>query len=216
LKEIHIYVEGPSDKQGMEKLLEKIISNAANQGNKINFFPMGGKEPLLNKGPLKAVYILKNKPQSCVFLLPDLYPQNKPFTHKNFEELKNELERRFINEIQGKRLDHRLRERFFIHCFKYDMEVLLLASEESLMKRLEVKKFSRKWVKPVEDQNHHQPPKRIIENLFRDCGKKYHDTRDAPWILERSDYNQLHDICCQHFKPFLDDLLRLLQPGGMA
>ena len=65
--------------------------------------------------------------------------------------------------------------------------------------------------KPVENQDHDQPPKRIIENLFKECGKKYKDTIDAPNILENSDYKKLSDICSQNFKPFIHDLLRILQ-----
>jgi len=211
LIEILIYVEGPSDQLGLRRLLGGVIDNASNMGNKVDFYPMGGKEPLLNKGPKKALNILRNKPGSWVFLVPDLYPRNKPFPHSSFEQLKIELEKRFINELQRKGCEERLKERFFVHCFKYDLEVLLLASEKILMERLEVPKFSRKWKKPAEEKNHDLPPKRIVEALFNDCGKKYKDTVDAPWILERSDYNLLKDICSQNFKPFLDDLLKILQ-----
>jgi hypothetical protein len=50
-----------------------------------------------------------------------------------------------------------------------------------------------------------------VEALFSDVGIKYKDTADAPWILERSDYNELKNKCPQNFKPFLEDLLRLLE-----
>jgi hypothetical protein len=212
LKEILIYVEGPSDQLGLRRLLGEVIDSASDMGNKVDFYPMGGKEPLLNKGPIKALNILRNKPKSWVFLVPDLYPPNKPFPHSNYDELKSELEKKFITELKKRGCEERLRDRFFVHCFKYDLEVLLLASEKNLMERLEVTKFSRKWVKPVEDQNHQRPPKRIVEALFQDCGKKYKDTIDAPWILEHSDYNHLRDICYQNFKPFLNDLLKLIHP----
>ncbi len=195
----------------MRRLLEGVIESASKMGNRVDFFPMGGKEPLLKKGPIKAFNILRNKPGSWVFLLPDLYPENKPFKHTTYQELKNELEKKFIFELQGKHGDDRLKNRFIVHCFKYDLEVLLLASEKFLMERLGVSKFSRKWTKPVEDQNHNHPPKRIVEALFNDSGKKYKDTVDAPWILERSDYILLKDICYQNFKPFLNDLLKILQ-----
>ncbi|HLP48318.1 MAG TPA: DUF4276 family protein, partial [Candidatus Kapabacteria bacterium] len=210
-KLIHIFVEGPSDKLAMEKLLGSIIDAAAKQGNSINFHPQEGKKPLLNNGPKKALNILRNVPESSVFLLPDLYPKNIPFSHTTFSELKNELERQFSHELQVKQCETRLKERFFVHCFKYDLEALLLASEESLMKHLDIKTFPIKWTKPVENQDHDQPPKRIIESLFKECGKKYKDTIDAPHILENSDYKKLGDICSQNFKPFINDLLRILQ-----
>ncbi len=211
MREVLVYVEGPSDKLGLEKLFDGIIQQAANKGNKLVFIPMHGKKPLLNKCPLKAINILRNKRHCRVFLLPDLYPPNVPFSHTTFHDLKHEVERRFTGELQRRKLDKRLKDRFYVHCFKYDFEVLVLASEPPLIKRLETETFSRQWIKPVENQNHRQCPKRIVEQLFRDSGKKYKDTIDAPWILERSDYNQLAETYNQNFKPFLNDLLTALQ-----
>jgi len=88
---------------------------------------------------------------------------------------------------------------------------LLLASENALMKRLETEKFSRKWTIPVENQDHDNPPKRIVESLFSDTGLKYKDTADVPWILERSDYNDLKNKCPQNFKPFPESLLKIIE-----
>jgi len=216
MKEVIIYVEGPSDKEGMEKFLANKIKQAQDRGHSVNFCPLGGggggsgKEPLLNHGPLKALNILRNKPNSWVFLVPDLYPQNKPFPHITYQELKLELERRFLIELRKKDCDERLQERFRVHCFKYDLEALLLASEQVLLQRLGVEKFSQTWKIPVEDQNHAQPPKRIVEALFTAAGKKYKDTADVPYILERTDYTHLIQACPQRFKPFIEDLLSIL------
>ncbi len=211
MKEVFVYLEGPSDQLGMEKLLANAIKTALNTGNSVGFYPMGGKNALLNKGPLKALNILRNKPNSWVFLVPDLYPQNMSFAHSTYDELKRELEKRFRSELQRKNCDDRLRDRFLVHCFKYDLEVLLLASDQALMQRLGTTKFTQTWTSPVEDQNHHRPPKRVVKDLFSDAGKKYKETADVPWILERSDYNELQNKCPQNFKPFLDDLLKLLE-----
>jgi hypothetical protein len=211
LKEVIVYVEGPSDQLGMRKLLANIIAMAKQTGNIVDFFPMGGKEALLNKGPKKAINILRNKPNSWVLLVPDLYPPNKPFPHVTFQNLKNEIELRFIKELAAKNADERLKDRFRVHCFKYDLEVLLLASEDTLLSRLGVTVLSQKWKLPVEDQNHQRPPKRIVENLFSEVGKRYKDTIDVPWILERSDYNDLKTKCPQNFEPFIDDLVSILE-----
>jgi len=213
MKEVFVYLEGPSDQLGMEKLLANAIETALNTGNSVGFYPMGGKDALLNKGPLKALNILRNKPNSWVFLVPDLYPQNMPFAHSTYDELKRELEKRFRSELKRKKCDDRLKERFLVHCFKYELEVLLLASDQALMQRLGTTKFTQTWTNPVEDQDHHRPPKRVVKDLFSDAGKKYKETADVPWILERSDYNELQNKCPQNFKPFLDDLLKLLEQG---
>jgi len=200
MKEVFVYVEGPSDQLGMEKLLANAIKTALNTGNSVGFYPMGGKNALLNKGPLKALNILRNKPNSWVFLVPDLYPQNMSFAHSTYDELKRELEKRFRSELQRKNCDDRLKDRFLVHCFKYDLEVLLLASDQALMQRLGTTKFTQTWTNPVEDQDHHRPPKRVVKDLFSDAGKKYKETADVPWILERSDFNELKDKCPQNFK----------------
>lgn len=172
MKEVIVYVEGSSDQLGMRKLLSTIIGSANQAGHMIDFFPLGGKETLLNKGPKKAINILRNKPDSWVFLVPDLYPPNKPFPHVTFQDLKKELELRFMNELIAKNVDERLKDRFRIHCFKYDLEVLLLASNDALLSRLGVSTPSQRWKIPVEDQNHQRPPKRIVEALFLAANKK--------------------------------------------
>lgn len=211
MKEVFVYLEGPSDQIGMQKLLSNTIETALSKGNKVGFYPMGGKDALLNKGPLRAINILRNKPYSWVFLIPDLYPQNTPFAHSTYEELKKELKRRFRSELKRKNCDDRLKDRFLVHCFKYNLEVLLLASDKPLLKRLGKTQFTRTWKNPVEDQDHHRPPKRVVEDLYEDAGMKYKETADVPWILERADYNDLKKRCPQNFKPFLDDLLKLLE-----
>lgn len=175
MSEVFVYVEGPSDQLGMRQLFTDVMEIAKQKGRMVDFFvdffPLNGKEPLLNKGPIKAINILRNRPNSYVFLVPDLYPPNKPFAHINFAELKDHLKKRFDEELQRKRCDNRLADRFFVHCFKYDLEALVLASEKALLARLEKPQFSQSWTKPVENQNHNKPPKRIVEGLFRDSGK---------------------------------------------
>lgn len=208
--EIFVYVEGPSDQLGMRELFAGIMERAKQHGSKIDFYPLNGKEPLLNKGPAKALNILRNRPNAYVFLVPDLYPPNKPFAHVNFKELKRELTTRFYHELKRKACDNRLADRFFIHCFKYDLEALILTSEEALLARLEKTSFTQTWVKPVENQNHDYPPKRIVEALFSNAGKKYKDTADAPWIFKRSSCHHLAEKCPQNFKPFTEDLFKIL------
>lgn len=210
MSEIFVYVEGPSDQLGMRGLFADVIEHAKQKGKAFDFYPLNGKEPLLNKGPIRAINILRNKPNSYVFILPDLYPKNKPFPHITYTDLKDHLERRFNEELQRKGCDSRLADRFFVHCFKYDLEALILASEEVLLARLEKARFSRSWTRPVENQNHDKPPKRVVETLFQDSGMKYKETADVPWILERTSHQDLTKKCPQNFKPFVEDLFRIL------
>lgn len=210
MSEVFVYIEGPSDQLGMRELFADVIETVKQQGKTVDFYPLNGKEPLLNKGPTRAINILRNRPNSYVFIVPDLYPRNKPFPHTSYPDLKDHVEKRFNEELQRKGCDSRLADRFFVHCFKYDLESLILASEEALLSRLKKEKFSRSWANPVEDQNHNNPPKRIVEMLFHDSGMKYKDTADIPWILKRSNYRELVDKCRQNFKPFVEDLFKII------
>lgn len=207
------FVEGPSDKFGLEKLFENEIMNAQNNGVAVKIISFDGKEPLLNKGYIKALKIIRNKPDSFVFIVPDLYPPNKPFEHGTYEELKSAVISRFKFELEKAGSADNLIERFSVHCFKFDFESLILASEEPLKVRLGIDEFKIKWKKPVEIQNHNKPPKKIVDDLFKSVGKRYKDTIDAPWILEKVEYNQLCEKCSQNFKPFVEDLLRLIRSG---
>lgn len=148
MNETFVYLEGPSDKLGLEKLLAGPLAAASRKGYAFFFFELGGKKPLLNKGPAKAIAILRNRPKSRVFLVPDLYPPNTPFDHKTFEQLKAETESRFNAEIKRQRLDTGLARRFKVHCFQYDLEVLLLAAEKPLQSRLGSTTLTVKWKKP--------------------------------------------------------------------
>jgi hypothetical protein len=210
MSEIFVYVEGPSDQLGMRELFAGVIELVKQKGRTVDFYPLNGKEALLNKGPVRAINILRNRPNSYVFIVPDLYPGNKPFPHTTYDDLKHQLRRRFAAELERKGCDSRLADRFFVHCFKYDLEALILASEAALLARVKRDRFSQTWRRPVENQDHHNPPKRIVEALFRDSDMKYKDTADVPWILKRSSYQDLAERCPQNFKPFVEDLFKIL------
>lgn len=210
MSEIFVYVEGPSDQLGMRELFAGVIDLAKQKGQTVDFYPLNGKEPLLNKGPIRAINILRNRPNSYVFIVPDLYPRNKPFPHTTYDDLKEQLKRRFAAELERKGCDSRLADRFFVHCFKYDLEALILASEEALLAKVKRDRFSQARIRPVENQDHDNLPKRIVEALFRDSGLKYKDTADVPWILKRSSHRDLIERCPQNFKPFVEDLFKIL------
>jgi hypothetical protein len=62
------------------------------------------------------------------------------------------------------------------------------------------------WHKPVEDQNNSKPPKQVVEDLFRNHGRSYVETVDAPLILGLADYEEIVDACPQCFRPFVEFL----------
>lgn len=206
-----VYVEGPSDRLAMEELLADLLARLQTAGVAVQFIPTEGKRRLMLQTPIKAVNILRNDPQAVVIALPDLYPPNVAFNHTTFDELAQALRQEFERALARKRLDDvRLCQRFHVFCFKYELEALLLAAENQLASRLGASSVARTWVRPVENQDHKVPPKRIVEQVFRMYGDRYQDTIDAPLILGAAWYPEIAAACPQCFKPFVDYLESLL------
>jgi hypothetical protein len=206
-----IYVEGRSDRDAMEQHLAGVIEDRRLKGIAIEFFdipPSGhNKRTLLKTVPVKAVNILGNDPEAIVIALPDLYPRDIFFPHSTFLELEAGLKTQFEEALRNKKRegDARILQRFRVFCFKHDLEALVLAAEEQLASRLgvEVNAWKARWTRPVEDQNHNQPPKRIVEALFEERGEVYRGTVDTPLILACTPPEMTVERCPQCFAPFV-------------
>lgn len=209
-----VYVEGPSDKAAMEALLAPLLGQLRSRGVAVDFFETASgdrKKSLVLKTPERAVNILHNQPGSVVVALPDLYPKNHGFEHETSEELAAGMLDVFRAAVRRKRLENgaSLETRFKVFCFKHDLEALILASEEALRAHLRAPRLKRSWRLPVEDIDHGHPPKRVVEEVFREHGQRYRDTVDAPLILGAGSYASVADACPQCFRPFLDFLTSL-------
>lgn len=64
MREVFVYVEGPSDQLGMRELFADVMDIAKQKGRTVDFYPLNGKEPLMNKGPIRALNILRNRRNS--------------------------------------------------------------------------------------------------------------------------------------------------------
>ncbi len=211
---VWIYVEGESDKLGLDALWRNWKIRLRNAGWGIQFIPLGGKPKYLKYiGRLAAEKLTKNE-TDIVVGLPDLYPNAEyvgtKFQHRQFEDLQ-----RLQHELVGHALssagtDARM-DRFFAGALKHDLEMLLLAAEQPLKERLRLESrqlgnFSQK----PEDQNQSQPPKKIVDTLFRRGLKRaYRETKDAPAILSKSTLEQIviderGGIRCPAFKHMVD------------
>ncbi len=210
-KEIYIFVEGISDKTVLESLLGPLIINKRNIHTYIKFNAVekgDAKHKLLTEYPKQAVSLLKYKPYAHVIILPDLYPKNKGFPHTTPLELKEGA----IKEFQSKCKDNpNLADRFHVFCLKHDLEMLLLASKENLRQEVGEDAFDKfckqtsiNWENP-EDQNHDNPPKKIIVSLFDKAGKKYTEVFNAPNILSQANYTEIAQKCPE-FNLFVDFL----------
>jgi hypothetical protein len=209
-----VYVEGPSDVGSMEELLRPLIAQKLKEGIQIRFIVAPGgdkKKSVLLTVPQQAARIIANDPTAIVIAMPDLYPRNKAFTHETFEELRDGIQKIFINSLRGLGLadNRQYSERFQVFCFKYELEALVLAATEALKLRLDIDDLPVTWITPVEDQNHGHPPKQIVQELFKQHDQKYIETIDSQLILGISDYHQIARDCQQCFGPFVKFLQEL-------
>jgi hypothetical protein len=212
-----IYVEGPSDQAAMEALLKPLIEEKSREGVVITFSrALRGdrKRYILLEVPKRAVDIIVTTPYTIVVGMPDLYPRNKGFKHETFDELKTGILRNFSNALRHKGVadDPCVRERFRVFCLKYDLEALVLASQEALRKQLGIDRLKVTWRIPVEDQDHDSPPRHIVERLFKEHGQTYKTREHAPLILGASDYRDIAEKCPQCFRPFVE-FLSSLEPA---
>jgi hypothetical protein len=210
VKTVHVYVEGPSDRAAMEALLASLLERLQHRGVSVQFRPAGGKDAVFKRIPDKAVNILRNMREGHddhVVVLPDLYPRDRGFPHSTAEELTAGAFQQFREILERKGIrDPRLESRFHVFCFKHDLEALVLAAFEQLKARLGAPNLRRIWQLPVEDVDHGNPPKRVVEELFRKHGKIYRDTRDVPLILGGASYTALAEECPQCFGRFVQFL----------
>ncbi|MFH1739423.1 MAG: DUF4276 family protein [bacterium] len=206
-----VYVEGPSDKLAMEVLLAPLLEEKRKAGVAVEFFHTEGKRSLLTKIPRRAANIVRNQPDSIVVAVPDLYPKNIGFNHETLEDLRSGMIESYRSTLHEKYADYdqRIEERFQVFCFKHDLESLVLACEQRLRQYLGTERFSIQWHRDVEEQDDKNPPKKIVEQLFRDCGKRYVPTVDAPAILAQGQYEEVSNRCSQCFKPFVEFLAGL-------
>lgn len=211
-----VYVEGPSDRYGLEALLDPVISQGQQRGVGIRFLPLKDKASILNDSARKAADHLSDHPDDWVFVLPDLYPMSvyngTPNAHHSFADLNQLLRGRFDARAHKVGLSPDAHARFRVHCLKHDLEALLLAAPDQLRRRLGTDDVLRgRWRNPVEDQNDDRPPKRVVEALFDQYRKKpkYTDTIDAPWILKQASLEAITAACPQRFGTFVTELRRL-------
>lgn len=211
MTEVHVYVEGPSDKLALQALLAPLLAQLREKKVFVKFFEGSGKKFVLLEVPKRAVSLLDRNPRDIVVALPDLYPRNQGFEHETPAQLAAGIRERFLGAVRQKKLTNEadLEKRFEVFCFKHDLEALVLAAFDALRMHLQAPGLKRSWKVPVEDVDHGRPPKRVVEEVFRSCGQRYKETVDAPLILGSCHYGAVADDCPQCFKPFVDFLSSL-------
>jgi Domain of unknown function (DUF4276) len=212
---VRVYVEGRGDSASLANVFRAITAQGRKSKISITFHHCGGKAWLLQHMGRTAAKALADEPDDYIFALPDLYPMAEyartENAHRSFEQLKALLVKRFHEEADRLGLSDTVRLHYRVHCLKHDLEVLLLGAPDALRKRLgTTDNIENNWRRPPENQNDHDPPKRVVERLFMKYLKRsYIETTDAPWVLERASPQDLCGSCPQNFKPLFTELDRL-------
>jgi len=212
---VWVYVEGDSDRLGLEALWTGWRQRLRPGGWGIQVIPLEDKSRYFRKIGAHAAEKLIADSRDLVVGLPDLYP-NRPyagteFPHSTVNELM-EVQRRLVREeLTRKGISETLLDRFFPSALKHDFEMLVLAACPQLRAHLGTTEKLGAWRHPVEDQNQDHPPKRVVEALYlTKKGRSYRDTTDAPAVLRNVTdlrpiiYLESGQLQCPVFKVMLD------------
>ena len=196
---VWVYLEGKSDCKALSALWGDWTSVLRVNGWGIQTISLENKSKFFHKiGPRVAEKLL-NDENDLVVGLPDLYPnrnyENTEFRHRNLRELKD-LQRILVErELPARARPTEVQSclsRFYPSALKYDLEMLLLATPSHLQSQLKMSTKPQGWRLPPEEQNQDNPPKRIVEQLFRTKLKRsYREISDCHTILNRADISEV-------------------------
>jgi hypothetical protein len=191
------FVEGPPDRLALEALFDSCgwSKKLRSAGHGIHVIDLGNKTKLLRTIGTRAARYLAANTKDLAIGLPDLYPfreyDNTEYQHHDVSELgllQARMVERSLRDTFRIKDDSAVQNRFLGAAFRHDLEVLLLAAEQHLSSYLSATSNLGQWRKMVEDQNDTDPPKRVIERVFRTKHPRriaYQDTHRAPAVLRR-------------------------------
>lgn len=218
---VWLFVEGESDRLALSALWHPWLDRLKLEGHGIKFLPLESKAKFFRKIGHRVAEKLKASDDDIAVGLPDLYPNaefaGSPYCHDDINELRDVQTRLVtlaLHQVFGMRkreAEECTRQRFHPSALSHDLEMLLLAARDQLRNHLRTRDQLGGWRHPVESQNQTQPPRRIIEDLFRTkCKRKYSETTDAMAILGKvSDlrtilFNDAGQLQCSVFKGMVD------------
>ena len=200
---VWVFVEGKSDVSALSALWSGWTQKLSRNGWGIRIIPLKHKSNYFETIGIRAVTRLMDDTNDLVVGLPDLYPNrdyaNTEYRHNNLQELQG-VQTRLVKQhlqqkVRGADVDSHM-ARFYASALKHDLEVLLLAATSQLQFRLKMRNRPSGWRRPPEDQNQNQPPKRIVEELFRRHLKRaYLENSDSNAILRNADLGEVTEQC---------------------
>ncbi len=217
MKRVWVFVEGKSDVLALSVLWTDWKQKLGKKGWRIQLIPLANKSKYLRNIGVRASDKLVSNMNDLVVGLPDLYPNREfvktNFRHSNLHELRSLQIQLVKQEVKQKARTVAVdacMKRFFASAMKHDLEMLLLAAPSQLRKRLKMSDSSVVCRQPPEDQNQDQPPKKIVEELFRTRLKRsYREITDSQDILSKAALSEVlfdkkQGDKCPTFRAMLD------------
>lgn len=206
---IRIYVEGPTEREALPKLLAHL--EVARR--RVDILPLKGSRFLKQIGRRSALILTKER-DAHVFACPDLAPkdayENTSWAYDHYEALQEVLRREAKKALRARLNPKQVSQamaRFHAHPFRHDFEVVLLACPDLLKRRLGTKAdITKRYKKSPEDQNFDEYPKKIVRRLFETFARRRYDAvDDCPRVLEyaRAEHVQRIAKTCPRFGEFI-------------
>jgi len=210
---IRIYVEGPSERAALPKLLAPVRPTGA----RLDIYPLKGSRFLKEIG-FRAGAVLWQEKDAHVFACPDLAPRESyhgtRWAYSDYDSLAALLGREVGSDLRarlGTQRAKQLMRRFHPHPFRHDFEVLLLACPDLLKRYIGTNvDITTQYRKNPEDQDFNEYPKRVVGKLFsRFAKRRYDPVADCPRILEGVTAEHLRRI--EELCPRMREFLRAIQ-----
>jgi len=221
MKNIRIFVEGQPEYLFFKILTDRFLYKDYFPDTNFDINDNFSKSILLSEFNILRIFnSIKDNLNEFCFIIPDLHPINQPFQHNNLDELRNQIhgiiKRRYSNQDIKDAC-----KRLYIHVFKYNFEIILLAEIDKVIDvlginndNISVEKIIIKNkinLNALEEYPYNfeveSVEKNILRTIFRKKGKTY-STKYLNPIFEKINLKTLVEKL-PHFRLFIKDLFQL-------
>ena len=205
-----LFVEGYTEKESLPEFLKRWLDPRLSRPIGIKVVRFDGWNDFVKGAPKKAALHL-NGPDgadivAAIGLLdlygPTFYPPSKTTANQRYDWAKQEIETK-VNHPK-------YRQHFAVH----ECEAWLLSHPDGLPD--EVKKNLPSGCARPEEVNFHEPPKKLLQRLYRDKLRgSYKEVTHGAELFSDLDPNMAHGKC-PRLRSMLDEMLSLAEDAGLG
>lgn len=205
-----LFVEGYTEKKSLPEFLKRWLDPRLEQKVGIRVVRFDGWSDYVRDTPKKARLYLNGPDREDIIAViglldlygPTFYPEHKRTASERYGWAKQDIETK---------VDHpKFRQHFAVH----ECEAWLLSHPDGLPD--EVKKNLPGKCKQPEEVNFDEPPKKLLQKLYRDkLGGAYKEVTHGAELFAELDPNVAHRKC-PRLRAMLDEMLNLAQAAGLG